>query len=168
MPLAMAGHALAAISLHVNNATTDGLRLPTPSACAKARRPRGRRVSRRTHPLRRLIRRGCLSGAACRAASSAAPPRGRAPRLPRCAASGSQAAGPPFLWFFSFGGAKERNCAAGRTSRPAAPRASLNTSQEAQRQDSTAEKRFSLSPLGLKAFLASSPVRTCTTSYHFQ
>jgi hypothetical protein len=33
---------------------------------------------------------------------------------------GTRPVGPPFLWLLSFGGAKESDCAAGRTSRPAA------------------------------------------------
>ena len=138
---------------------------PRPSACAKARRPRGGRVCRRTHPHPTLTRRGCLSGAACRAASSAAPSRGRAPRLPRCAASGSQAAGPPFLWFLSFGGAKERDCAAGRTSRPTAPRAPASASQNTQRP---AGSQAPSQTQRLEAFSASSPLSTCATRYHFR
>jgi hypothetical protein len=138
---------------------------PRPSACAKARRPWGEWVCRRTHPLRRLTRRGCLSGAACRAASSAAPPQGRAPQLPRCAASGSQAAGPPFFWVLFFGRAKKRTCAAGRTSRPTAPRAPASADQKAQcptgNQAPSQTQR-------LEAFSASSPVSTRATRYHFR
>jgi hypothetical protein len=53
-----------------------------------------------------------------REASSAAPPRDRASQV---APKGTRPVGPPFLWLLSFGGAKESDCAAGRTSRPTAP-----------------------------------------------
>src|SRR3989344_4680108 len=56
-----------------------------------------------------------------RAASSAVHPVTEHPRLPRSAAQGSQTAGSPFLWFLSFGDAKERDSPAGAPPRPPPP-----------------------------------------------
>ena len=89
-----------------------------PSGCARGAQGAGWRVCRRTHALRELTRRSCLNGARQRAVSSAAHPVTEHPRLPRSAAKGSQTAGSPFLWFLSFGDAKERDSPAGANSRP--------------------------------------------------
>src|SRR3989344_1827279 len=56
-----------------------------------------------------------------RAGGAAAPPGPAPPGLPRSAARGSQTAGSPFLWFLSFGDAKERDSPAGATTRPPPP-----------------------------------------------
>lgn len=78
---------------------------------------------------------------------------------------GSQAAGPPFFWVLFFGGAKKSTCAAGRTSRPTAPRAPASAHQQAQRP---AGNQAPNQTLKLEAFSASSPVSTSATRYHFR
>ena len=87
---------------------------PTPLWMRRGAQRAGWRVCRRTHALRELTRCGCLSGARQRAASSAAHTAREHRRLPRSEAQGTQTVGSPFLWFLSFGDAKERDSPAGR------------------------------------------------------
>ena len=88
-----------------------------PSGCAEERRVRGGQVCRRTHLLRELTRRGCLSAAR---SAKRVPRRTPHPSTAGCPkrSAGTHPAGSPFLCLLSFGEAKESECAAGRNSRP--------------------------------------------------
>ena len=92
-----------------------------------------------------------------REASSAAPPRARASQV---APQGTRPVGPPFLWLLSFGGAKESDCAAGRTSRPTAPpplqppSSALKISAESYQNHSHPRRRR---PRGISCIPPSSP-----------
>ena len=101
---------------------SDGPCSPIPSGRAEKRRAWGGRGHRRMAALRALTRCGCLSGAPFGARSEfrSAAPR---PSIAGCPqrSEGTRQAGSPFLCLLSFGEAKESRCAAGRTSRPAAP-----------------------------------------------
>ncbi len=91
---------------------------PCPSGRAEERSARGGQGHCKMPLLRELTRSGCLSGESeANKASSGAPPLVRVPQVARSEAQGHVQWGPPFLWCLSFGGAKERYCAAGRTSR---------------------------------------------------
>ena len=121
-----------------------------PSGRAEKRRARGGRVPKDTR-LRQLTRCGCLSGARQRAASSAARPANEHRRLPRRAAAGSRPAGSPFLWFLSFGEAKERDSPAGATSRPppseqASKHPSKQASTQARKHASTQARKHANAP----------------------
>ncbi|GEM_PF-1245492 len=90
---------------------TSPLAVPRSAGC-------GAGVAAQHAALRALTRCGCLSGESeANKASSAAPPRTRASQV---APQGTRPVGSPFLWLLSFGETKESDCAAGRTSRPAA------------------------------------------------
>ena len=94
--------------------------LQTPSGRAEKRRAWGGHRQRSMPMLRALTRCGCLNGALqARSEFRSAAPRTSIAGCPQRSA-GTRPAGPPFLWLLSFGGAKESDCAAGRTSRPAA------------------------------------------------
>ena len=62
--------------------------LPTPSGCAEKRRSWGGRVCRRTHTLRRLARRCCLSGVRRTQRVHRRPPQIRASQVARSEAKG--------------------------------------------------------------------------------
>ncbi|SFD92416.1 hypothetical protein SAMN04489710_10917 [Paracidovorax konjaci] len=121
-----------------------------PSGCAWGAQGAGWRVCRRTHPLQHLARRGCLSGARQRAASSAAHPATEHPRLPRSAAKGTQPAGSPFFWVLFFGEAKKSTSAAGprpgpgkqpQNKTPPQRRAAEPQSRKAQRNHQSTTKK---------------------------
>ncbi len=76
----------------------SGCLAPHPLCMRRGAQRAGWRVCRRTHALRELTRRSCLSGARERAASSAAHPAREHRRLPRSAAQGTQTAGSLSLW----------------------------------------------------------------------
>jgi len=88
----------------------SGCWLPIPSGCAWGAQGAGWRVCRRTHPLRDLTRRGCLSVARQRVASSTAHP---ATAPPQVCPEGVADCGSPFLCLLSFGEAKESEAPAG-------------------------------------------------------
>ena len=75
--------------------------LPCPSGCAEERR------------VWRIRARDCLSEVK-RSEFERDPAKPEHRRLPRRAAAGTQTVGSPFLWFLSFGDAKERDSHAGR------------------------------------------------------
>jgi hypothetical protein len=67
--------------------------LPTPSGCAEKRRSWGGRVCRRTHTLRRLARRCCLSGVRRTKRVHRRPPQIRASQVARSEAKGRRQRG---------------------------------------------------------------------------
>ena len=75
--------------------------LPCPSGCAEKRR------------VWRIRARDCLSEVK-RSEFERDPAKPEHRRLPRSEAQGTQTVGSPFLWFLSFGDAKERDSHAGR------------------------------------------------------
>ena len=83
---------------------------PCPSGCAEERR------------VWRIRARDCLSEVK-RSEFERDPAKPEHRRLPRSGAQGTQTVGSPFLWFLSFGDAKERDSHAGRL-----PASALNTS----------------------------------------
>ena len=79
-------------------------------------------------------------------------PRARAPQVARSASEGTRTAGSPFLCSLSFGEAKESECAAGRTSRPAtSKRRATAAIQQTHRQGKVLHRpdSNSLQPAGL-------------------
>ena len=85
-----------------------------PSARAEERSSQGVLVCRRTHQLRALTGRSCLSGARQRAASSAARPASEHHRLPVGAAEGTRAVGSPSFAYFSWRSKKSESPAGAR------------------------------------------------------
>ena len=96
--------------------------LPFPSGRAEKRRAWGGHVLRSKPMLCALTRCGCLSEVnAVNDASSAAPPHARASQVAPKRSAGDTASGVAFsLVTFFLARQKESDCAAGRTSRPAA------------------------------------------------
>ncbi|SFE12350.1 hypothetical protein SAMN04489710_11520 [Paracidovorax konjaci] len=117
-----------------------------PSGCAWGAQGAGWRVCRRTHPLQHLARRGCLSGARQRAASSAAHPATEHPRSPRSAAKGSQTAGSPFFWVLFFGEAKKSASAAGPRPGPGKQTKKQNSATAQSRRAAEPQSRSAAEP----------------------
>ena len=92
---------------------------PLPSGRAEKRSGRGARVQRSMHALRELTRRGCLNGAPqARSEFCGGTPAASIAGCPQ-RSGGTRQVGSPFFGSFLWRD-KERDCAAGRTSRPTA------------------------------------------------
>ena len=124
----------------------SGLHLP--SGRAEKRRAWGGHVLRSKPMLCALTRCGCLSEVnAVNDASSAAPPHARASQVDPKRSAGDTASGVAFsLVTFFLARQKESDCAAGRTSRPAAHPQHTPDSIAARAHPISAHARFPLKP----------------------
>ena len=89
------------------------VRAPTPFCPCREAQGAGRRVCRRTHPLRALTCRICLNEAAQQRSELCGTPRVRASQAAPARSAGVTGSGSPFLCLLSFGEAKESESPAG-------------------------------------------------------
>ena len=106
-------------------------RPPCPSGCAEERR------------VWRIRARDCLSEVK-RSEFERDPAKPEHHRLPRSEAQGTQTVGSPFLWFLSFGDAKERDSHAGRL-----PASALNQGMQSRQHTIESASLNSKYPFGL-------------------
>ena len=104
---------------------------PCPSGCAEERR------------VWRIRARDCLSEVK-RSEFERDPAKPEHRRLPRSEAQGTQTVGSPFLWFLSFGDAKERDSHAGRL-----PASALNQGMQSRQHTIESASLNSKYPFGL-------------------